>query len=296
MLCHAYHCRDSSPGTLSDLRSASVNNTRLASVAVLHKMHTFIRHCSSPLFHDIGLFVEQLQQAVADQEKNIIEQQKVLRQQQRLAAARAAAEGKHAAVTHGRVNGKQKAGEEDLNNMLAKRQRSSSPDSQSMHRSSSSPGITPEASPERPMFAQAPAPACNSTELPQPVPTQPISALEPDQTCEKASAAENQSAPSISTLQVSKQPEDGTTAVAEIEAAAEAAAEGDVAAAVAMDLENGVAHPLGGPKLDRPKSKRKKYIYNKEPAKVCVAGNKCDSFLLLGITSIPLVDLIDSSY
>ncbi|KAL0046074.1 hypothetical protein WJX82_001682 [Trebouxia sp. C0006] len=81
--------RDSSPGTLSDLRSASVNNTRLASVAVLHKIHTFIRHCSSPLFHDIGLFVEQLQQAVADQEKKIIEQQQVLRQQQRLEAARA---------------------------------------------------------------------------------------------------------------------------------------------------------------------------------------------------------------
>ena len=67
-------CRDGSPGTLSDLRSASVNNTRLASVAVLHQIHTFVRHCSSPLFHDIGVFVEQLQQAVSDQEKKIIEQ------------------------------------------------------------------------------------------------------------------------------------------------------------------------------------------------------------------------------
>lgn len=89
MLLSECVCRDSSPDTLSDLRSVSVNNTCLASVAVLHKILTFIRHCSSPLFHDIGLFVEQQQQAVADQEKKIIQQQEVLRQQQRLEAARA---------------------------------------------------------------------------------------------------------------------------------------------------------------------------------------------------------------
>lgn len=84
-------CRDSTPGTLSDLRSASVNNTRLASIAVLGKVHTYVRHCSSPLFHDIGAFVEQLQQAVSDQEKKIIEQQKELRRRQREAEARARA-------------------------------------------------------------------------------------------------------------------------------------------------------------------------------------------------------------
>ncbi len=139
-------CRDSSPGTLSDLRSASVNNisvnnTCLASVAVLHKIHTFIRHCSSPLFHDIGLFVEQLQQAVAHQEKKIIEQQQVLRQQQRLEAAKA---GEGVSMTDGRLGGKHKAGGEDLNDSPPKRPRSSSPDSHGRHLSSSSPDIAPE--------------------------------------------------------------------------------------------------------------------------------------------------------
>ncbi|DBA77940.1 TPA: Dicer-like protein 1 [Trebouxia sp. C0005] len=31
-----------------------------------------------------------------------------------------------------------------------------------------------------------------------------------------------------------------------------------------MDLEDGVQHPLGGPKPDKPKTKRKRHIYNKE--------------------------------
>ena len=74
---------------MSDLRSASVNNTRLASIAVLSRIHTYVRHCSSPLFHDIGAFVEQLQQAVSYQEKKIIEQQKELRRKRAQAAAAA---------------------------------------------------------------------------------------------------------------------------------------------------------------------------------------------------------------
>ncbi len=122
MLLYECVCSDSSPGTLSDLRSASVNNTRLASVAVLYKIHTFIWHCSSPLFHDIGLFVEQLQQAVADQEKKIIQQQQVLRQQQRLEAARG---GEGVSMTDGRLGGKHKAAGEDLNDLPPKRPRSS---------------------------------------------------------------------------------------------------------------------------------------------------------------------------
>lgn len=89
LICLRDCCRDSTPGTLSDLRSASVNNTRLASIAVLSRIHTYVRHCSSPLFHDIGAFVEQLQQAVSDQEKKIIEQQKELRRKQAQAAAAA---------------------------------------------------------------------------------------------------------------------------------------------------------------------------------------------------------------
>ena len=144
--------RDGSPGTLSDLRSASVNNTRLASVAVLHQIHTFVRHCSSPLFHDIGLFVEQLQQAVSDQEKKILEQQKVLReQQQRQAEAASAAtgnkgsdvtmtdgqEGDDVSMTGDQTCRKQKASDKDLNDSLAKRTKSSSSDSLARLNSSS---------------------------------------------------------------------------------------------------------------------------------------------------------------
>ena len=58
-------CRGSPPGQLSDLRSASVNNTRLATVAVLHKLHTFVRHHSPLLFADISTFVAEVQAAVA---------------------------------------------------------------------------------------------------------------------------------------------------------------------------------------------------------------------------------------
>ena len=57
--------RGSLPGQLSDLRAASVNNTRLATVAVLHKLHTFVRHHSPLLFADISTFVAEVQAAVA---------------------------------------------------------------------------------------------------------------------------------------------------------------------------------------------------------------------------------------
>jgi len=301
-ICFAW-CRDSSPGTLSDLRSASVNNTRLASVAVLHKIHTFIRHCSSSLFHDIGLFVEQLQQAVADQEKQIIEQQKILRRQQRLAAARAAAaEGGGIAMSDGRVSGKQKAGEEDLNEAPPKRHRSGSPDSQDRRPSSSPPGSSPEASPEKQNLALASTHAQTST---QPESTQLESASRSPQ---EASTLQHQPVPGEETLQIparlpsgiaflapsaeahaaghesaqdineiTMEPEtaeavNGSASTAGAETGANAAdgapGKGDKPAAEIMDLEHGVEHPLGGPKLDRPKSKRKKNIYTKEPAKV----------------------------
>ena len=63
--CPFLPCRGSPPGQLSDLRSASVNNTRLATVAVLHKLHTFVRHHSPLLFADISTFVAEVQSAVA---------------------------------------------------------------------------------------------------------------------------------------------------------------------------------------------------------------------------------------
>ncbi len=78
---------------------------------------------------------------MADQEKKIIEQQQVLRQQQRLEAARA---GEDVSMTDGRLGGKHKAGGQDLNDLPPKRPRSSSPDFHARHLSSSFPDIAPE--------------------------------------------------------------------------------------------------------------------------------------------------------
>ena len=281
-------CRDSSPGTLSDLRSASVNNTRLASVAVLHKIHTFIRHCSSPLFHDIGLFVEQLQQAVADQEKSIIEQQQVLRQQQRLEAARA---GGDVSMTDGRLGSKHKAGGEDLNDSPSKRPRSSSPDAHARHLSSSSPDIAPERHMDIPSLdlthpqdstqpqSESAKPASlapqeastgvdhleiagSAQQLPAELPHD-TAAVDADLhvNCVNSGTADNANAKLDS----------AAASAAAAEAGVDAAAESANPTGVIMDLETGVQHPLGGPKPDKPKSKRKKYIYNKEAVRVCFA-------------------------
>ena len=51
-------------------------------------------------------------------------------------------------------------------------------------------------------------------------------------------------------------------------AAAEAGGEGANPMGGIMALEDGVQHPLGGPKPDKPKSKRKRDIYNKEAVRV----------------------------
>eukprot|EP00884_Botryococcus_braunii_P004671 jgi/Botrbrau1/14204/Bobra.0291s0009.1 len=48
------------PGQLHDLRSASLNNNRLACVAGGKGLHRFLRHCSLHLFHEIARFVEAL--------------------------------------------------------------------------------------------------------------------------------------------------------------------------------------------------------------------------------------------
>ena len=282
MLLSECVCRDSSPGTLSDLRSASVNNTRLASVAVLHKIHTFIRHCSSPLFHDIGLFVEQLQQAVTDQEKKIIEQQEVLRQQQRLEAARA---GEDVSMTDGRLGGKHKAGGDDLEGLAPKRLRSSSPDSHGRHLSSSSPDIAPE--------NQMDIPSLDLTRLHDSTQPQSESAKPASQAPQESTTGVHHLVFAGSAQQLPAELPNHTAAVnidshvnpstadkastkPDSEAAAAAEAGGDAAGEGAnptggiMDLEDGVQHPLGGPKPDKPKSKRKRHIYNKEAVRVCL--------------------------
>jgi hypothetical protein len=252
-------CRDSSPSTLTNLRSASVNIPRLASVAVLLKIHTCIRHYSSPLFHDIGLFVEQMQQAVADQEKKIIEQQ-----QQRLEAARA---GEDVSMTDGRLGGKHKAGGEDLNDSPPKRPRSSSPDSHGRQFSSSSPDIAPE--------TQMDIPSLDLTHPQDSTQPQSASAKPASQAPQEAStevdhlvlAGSSQQLPAqlpndtaavnadSHVRQVNPSTADKVSAKPGSEAATAAAAEagGDAAGDVAnptggiIDLEDGVQHPLGAP-------------------------------------------------
>lgn len=48
--------RGCGPGKLHDLRSATVNNTRLACCAALHGLPPFLRHFSGPLMHDMAAF------------------------------------------------------------------------------------------------------------------------------------------------------------------------------------------------------------------------------------------------
>ena len=56
-------CRDVEPGKLHDLRSASVNNTRLAIVTAWHNLHPFLRYFSPQLFGEISSFVDSVKQA-----------------------------------------------------------------------------------------------------------------------------------------------------------------------------------------------------------------------------------------
>ena len=162
-----------------------MNNTRLASVAVLHQIHTFIRHCSSPLFHDIGLFVEQLQQAVSDQEKKILEQQALLRKQRQAAVEAAAGQeggdismtkgpdGDEVTMVDGRVSRKHKASDEDLNDSPAQRARSSSTDSMARHTSSSALSTAPSALSTLPESAPEAAPAAEPDKQLSSEPSQP---------------------------------------------------------------------------------------------------------------------------
>lgn len=55
---HLYdHYRNLSPGALTDLRSALVNNTIFASLAVKYRFHQFFLYLSPDLFKVIGNFV-----------------------------------------------------------------------------------------------------------------------------------------------------------------------------------------------------------------------------------------------
>ena len=56
-------CRDVEPGKMHDLRSASVNNTRLAIVAAWHRLHPFLRYFSNRLFGEIAAFLDSVKLA-----------------------------------------------------------------------------------------------------------------------------------------------------------------------------------------------------------------------------------------
>ena len=53
------------------MRSASVNNGRLACIAVIHKLHCYLRQCSSPLFNVISDFLTSFSDVIdAQQQKD----------------------------------------------------------------------------------------------------------------------------------------------------------------------------------------------------------------------------------
>ena len=59
------HCRDIEPGKMHDLRSASVNNNRLAILAAWHRFHPFMRYFSQKLFSEVAPFVASVKAAKA---------------------------------------------------------------------------------------------------------------------------------------------------------------------------------------------------------------------------------------
>ena len=56
---------------MHDLRSAAVNNTRLACACVGHRLHVFLRFLSRTLYYDQALFVRGLQGRVKTQFKTL---------------------------------------------------------------------------------------------------------------------------------------------------------------------------------------------------------------------------------
>jgi len=55
---------------MHDLRSASVNNTRLAIIAAWHRLHPFLRYFSTRLFGEVAAFVA----SVKDAKKGVLPQ------------------------------------------------------------------------------------------------------------------------------------------------------------------------------------------------------------------------------
>lgn len=290
-------------------------------------MHTFIRHCSSPLFHDIGLFVEQLQQAVSDQEKKILEQQALLRKQRQAAADAAAQEGGDVSMTKGpdggevsvvdgRISRKHKASGEDLNDSPAQRARSSSTDSFAHRTSSSGLRTLPESAPEAARAVETDKQLSAELSRPESAPVEPVAQaaqtarprqdefarldesiqLTLAQMTDKAGAAEPMAVadsskqasgdhvdspadqkpaePDLAATPADCTPMEACTKPAESSAVATAAGGGGAGDAPEgiKDVGDGVEHPLGGPKLDKPK-RRKKYV--RDSVKVCDFPSSC---------------------
>lgn len=289
--------------------------------------------------------MEQLQQAVSDQEKKILEQQALLRKQRQEAAEAAAGqEGGHISMTKGpdggdvsvvdgRVGRKHKASEEDLNDSAAQRPRSSSSDSPARHTSCSALSTVPSALSTLPESASEAAPAAETDKQLSPEPSQPESAqLESaSQPCQKALPRQDEFARLDESFQLTLAQMTDKAAVAAAAAVADSSkqangdhlepqadqkpAEPNLAAMPAdctlgesgikpvdctpmesettpaesaplnitatntagdggaagqsggiKDVGAGVEHPLGGPKVDKPK-RRKKFV--RDSVKVC---------------------------
>ena len=58
---------------MHDLRSASVNNTRMSCAAAAHRLHTFLRYISAQLFGDIVRFMNGLSAAVRRNKEAMLE-------------------------------------------------------------------------------------------------------------------------------------------------------------------------------------------------------------------------------
>ena len=58
---------------MHDLRSASVNNTRMSCAAAAHRLHTFLRYMSAQLFGDIVRFMGGLSAAVRRNKEAMLE-------------------------------------------------------------------------------------------------------------------------------------------------------------------------------------------------------------------------------
>ncbi|KAK9805378.1 hypothetical protein WJX73_008442 [Symbiochloris irregularis] len=70
--------RNVTPGRMHDLRSASVNNTRMSCAAASRRLHTFLRYMSSQLFGDITRFMGGLHAAVKRNKATLLEANNVL--------------------------------------------------------------------------------------------------------------------------------------------------------------------------------------------------------------------------